>query len=158
MFLSSRRRHTRCALVTGVQTCALPIYSQVSIMPMNRVQFQPSLSLPEFVRRYGTQGACEHALRDARWPAGFVCPHCQGASASQFRRFDQPYWQCSACHHQTSLLAGTVFASTKLPLTTWFLALYLLSQSKNAIAALELSRHLVVCYSTAWRIKHKLMT
>src|SRR3546814_8612532 len=29
-FFSSRRRHTRCALVTGVQTCALPIYFDVS--------------------------------------------------------------------------------------------------------------------------------
>src|SRR3546814_1716047 len=28
IFLSSRRRHTRCALVTGVQTCALPIYQR----------------------------------------------------------------------------------------------------------------------------------
>lgn len=126
-------------------------------MSMNRVQFQPSLSLTEFLRRYGSQAACEQALCDARWPNGFVCPRCQGTGASQFRRSNHPYWQCSACHHQTSLLAGTVFASTKLPLATWFLALYLLSQSKNAIAALELSRHLGVCYSTAWRIKHKLM-
>src|SRR3546814_5784662 len=29
-FFSSRRRHTRCALVTGVQTCALPIYRQAA--------------------------------------------------------------------------------------------------------------------------------
>src|SRR3546814_1355373 len=29
-FFSSRRRHTRCALVTGVQTCALPIYTPIS--------------------------------------------------------------------------------------------------------------------------------
>jgi len=50
-----------------------------------------------------------------------------------------------------------VFASSKLPLTTWFLALYLISQSKNAIAALELRRHLGVCYRSAWRIKHTLM-
>src|SRR3546814_5715113 len=30
-FFSSRRRHTRCALVTGVQTCALPIYVHISV-------------------------------------------------------------------------------------------------------------------------------
>src|SRR3546814_4583033 len=30
LFFSSRRRHTRCALVTGVQTCALPIYMQIN--------------------------------------------------------------------------------------------------------------------------------
>lgn len=66
-------------------------------------------------------------------------------------------WQCSACRHQCSLRAGTVFNNTKLPLTTWFLALYLLSQSKTNLSALELMRHLGVCYRTAWRLKHKLM-
>ncbi|EQD55650.1 ISXo5 transposase transposase [mine drainage metagenome] len=66
-------------------------------------------------------------------------------------------WQCSACRHQTTLLSGTLFEATKLPLRTWFLALYLLTQSKTNVAALELMRHLGVCYRTAWRIKHKLM-
>src|SRR3546814_5854158 len=32
-FFSSRRRHTRCALVTGVQTCALPIYNMLNRGP-----------------------------------------------------------------------------------------------------------------------------
>src|SRR3546814_18603041 len=32
-FFSSRRRHTRCALVTGVQTCALPIYRWIGVKP-----------------------------------------------------------------------------------------------------------------------------
>src|SRR3546814_7758407 len=33
LFVSSRRRHTRCALVTGVQTCALPIYGDFDVPP-----------------------------------------------------------------------------------------------------------------------------
>src|SRR3546814_17550314 len=36
-FFSSRRRHTRCALVTGVQTCALPIYFSASVCGSSRV-------------------------------------------------------------------------------------------------------------------------
>jgi hypothetical protein len=44
-----------------------------------------------------------------------------------------------------------------VPLTTWFLALYLLTQTKTNLSALELSRHLGVCYRSAWRMKHKLM-
>jgi hypothetical protein len=65
--------------------------------------------------------------------------------------------QCRHCHHQTSLTAGTIFEATKLPLTTWFLALFWLTQQKNGIAALELKRHLGVSYLTAWRVKHKLL-
>lgn len=45
-------------------------------MPMNRVQFQRGLSLPEFMHRYGTQEQCERALIAAHWPSGFTCPAC----------------------------------------------------------------------------------
>lgn len=66
--------------------------------------------------------------------------------------------QCSACpcHHQASLIAGTVFEASKPPLTTWFLALFFLSPSKNNVSALSLGSHLGVCYRTAWEMKHKL--
>lgn len=124
---------------------------------MNRIQFQPGLSLTEFLAAYGTEAACSRALRRARRPSGFVCADCGHAHASRFRRFGQTYWQCSAYHAQTSPRGGTIFASSKLPLTTWFLALNLLTHSKNGLSALSLKRHLGVCYRTAWRIKHKLM-
>lgn len=126
-------------------------------MAMNRIQFQPGLSLPAFLRRYGSESACTQALQAARWPNGFVCPRCAGSRHAQFVHRGKPMWQCSACRHQCSLRAGTVFDNTKLPLTTWLLALYLLSQSKTNLSALELMRHLGVCYRTAWRLKHKLM-
>jgi len=127
-------------------------------MAMNRIQFQPGLSLAGFLDQYATEAACARALRRARWPKGFVCPRCEGRRYSRCaNRHGDRLWQCSACRHQTSLISDTVFASTKLPLTRWFLALYLLTQSKTNMAALELMRHLGVCYRTAWRIKHKVM-
>ncbi|MGR5239259.1 IS1595 family transposase, partial [Vibrio alfacsensis] len=65
--------------------------------------------------------------------------------------------QCNSCHAQTSLTSGTILANTKLPLTVWFLAIFLLTQAKNGISALELSRHLGISYNATWRLKHKLM-
>lgn len=50
-----------------------------------------------------------------------------------------------------------MFEGSKLPLTTWFLAMHLLTGSKTNMAALELKRHLGVCYDTAWKLKHKIM-
>ena len=126
-------------------------------MPMNRVQFQPGLSMAEFMRRFGTQEQCEAALTLARWPEGFVCPECGGSSRTTFRRQGRRYWQCSWCQYQCSVTSGTIFENTKLPLTVWFLAMHLLTQAKNNVAALELMRHLGVCYRTAWLIKHKLL-
>jgi transposase-like protein len=126
-------------------------------MAMNRVQFQAGLSMPEFVQRYGTEEQCAAALQAARWPNGFVCPQCGSASTTSFARSGLRYWQCGSCRYQCSLLSGTIFAATKLPLTRWFLALQLLTQSKNNVSALELKRQLGVCYRTAWLIKHKIM-
>ncbi|MBC8075087.1 MAG: IS1595 family transposase [Chloroflexales bacterium] len=126
-------------------------------MPMNRVQFQPGLSMAEFYARYGTESQCQEALRAARWPGGFVCPQCGGAARTSFVRGGLPYWQCGACSHQCSLISGTMFASSKLPLSRWFLAMQLLTQSKNNVSALELMRQIGVSYRTAWLLKHKIM-
>jgi transposase-like protein len=127
-------------------------------MPMNRVQFQKGLSSPEFVDCYGTEEHCEQALVAARWPGGFVCPSCGVTqSRTSFRREGRLYWQCAGCQHQCSVTSGTVFEATKLPLTRWFLAMQLLTQAKNNVSALELTRQLGVSYRTAWLIKHKLL-
>ena len=126
-------------------------------MAMNRVQFQPGLSMAEFLIRYGDDANCEAALIESRWPKGFVCPSCGGGHRSSFRREGRLYFQCTACRYQCSVISGTIFEATKLPLSRWFLAMHLLTQSKNNVAALELQRHLGVCYKTAWLMKHKLM-
>ena len=127
-------------------------------MAMNRVQFQQGLSLPRFMELYGTEEQCEQAVIAARWPWGFTCPACGLMEArSTFRRQGRLYWQCAGCPRQCSAISGTVFESTKLPLTRWFMAMQLLTQSKNNVSALELKRQIGVCYRTAWLIKHKLL-
>jgi len=125
-------------------------------MPKNRVQFQKGLSITDFLAGFGSEPQCEQALFQARWPDGLHCPRC---GSGKFCRLStrRATWQCNCCKRQVSLLAGTVFQSTKLPLTTWFLAMYLLSQSKSGISALELGRKLGVNDNTAWLLKHKLM-
>jgi ribosomal protein L37AE/L43A len=126
-------------------------------MPMNRVQFQPGMSLREFQTRFGTDVQCRQALAEARWPYGFRCPECEGVEHSRFERLSRSYWQCRNCRAQTSLTSGTIFDASKLPLTIWFLGMYFLTQTKTGMSALELHRHLGVSYRTAWLVKHKLM-
>jgi hypothetical protein len=126
-------------------------------MAINKIQFQRGLSMAEFLSRYGTEDQCEQALMASRWPAGFACPRCDSGVHTTFRRDGLLYLQCAGCRHQCSLIVGTIFENTKLELTQWFLAMHLLTQSKNNVSALELKRHLGVCYKTAWLLKHKLM-
>jgi ISXO2-like transposase domain/Transposase zinc-ribbon domain len=111
----------------------------------------------EFMERYGSDEKCEAVLVASRWPSGFSCPQCGCSQSSSFRREGRLCFQCAACRHQCSVISGTIFEATKLGLSRWFLAMHLLTQSKNNVAALKLMRHLGVCYKTAWLIKHKLM-
>ena len=124
-------------------------------MARNKVQFQKGLSLNEFIKRYGTEALCFDALYNWRWPNGYQCPHCGHDKGCQLTT--RKLQQCNQCHHQTSITAGTIFAATKLPLTIWFQAIYLISQDKKGISAMELHRHLGVSYNAAFRMKHKLM-
>ena len=124
-------------------------------MAKNPIQFQKGLSLSDFLSRYGTEAQCREALFSLRWPDGFVCPKCGNKTYCELK--NRPLYQYNACHHQTSVTAGTLFASTKLPLTKWFLAIYRLTQTKTGMAALPLSRELGVKYDTAWAMKHKIM-
>ena len=126
-----------------------------AVVARNPVQFQKGLSLGGFLARYGSEELCHAALVALRWPDGFACPRCGAREHAVLGR--RRLFQCSACRHQTSVKAGTVFAASKLPLAKWFLAIYLLTQSKNDVAALELMRQLGVRYDTAWLVKQKLM-
>lgn len=113
--------------------------------------------MAEFIREYGTEAKCYRALYRTRCAHGFRCPCCQNRSRSRFRREGRLYYQCCACRHQTTLVSGTRFENTKLALTTWLLAMHLLTATKTNLSALDLKRHLGVNYKAAWRLKHKVM-
>lgn len=124
-------------------------------MKKNPIQFQRGQSLFSFFKRFGTEEQCKQALFEARWPGGFRCPEC-GSQAHCLLQ-DRGLFQCNRCHHQTSVIAGTVFEATKLPLKTWMLGIYLIGQSKDGISTLNLARHLGISQNSAWLLKHKLM-
>ena len=115
---------------------------------------QNNLGLNEFLKQYGEENQCLDALFKWRWPHGFRCPHCGHDQCCQLTL--RNLRQCNRCRRQTSVTARTIFDSTKLPLTAWFLAIYLLSQDRQEVSAVTLHRHLGISYNAAWRMKRKL--
>ncbi len=83
------------------------------------------------------------------------CPACGHAGYCEIT--SRRVYQCHGCHHQASVTSGTIFEATKSPLVSWFLGMYLLTQSKNGISALAMKRQLGISYNAAWRLKQKLM-
>src|ERR1700751_2921911 len=107
-------------------------------------------SLFEFQQRFGDEAACAQYLAAARWPDGFVCPRCGGGKAWRLETKAWTY-ECAGCGRQTSVTAGTIMHPSKLPLTAWFWAAYLMATHSNGISALQLQRQLVFgSYKTAW--------
>jgi transposase-like protein len=110
-------------------------------------------TLMELEQRFGDEASCRGYLFVLRWPQGFVCPACGGGGAAIRRDL----WRCKQCGRETSVMAGTVFQDSKLPLTIWFRAMWQVTSQKNGISALGLQRVLGLgSYKTAWLLLHKL--
>jgi len=110
--------------------------------------------LIEFDTRFGTEEACRDYLFVQRWPNGFRCPICSHDHGWTNKR---NLVECSHCHHQTSLTAGTILQGTKKPLGMWFRAMWWVCTQKTGISAAGLKRILgLKSTQTAWTWLHKL--
>jgi ribosomal protein L37AE/L43A len=112
------------------------------------------MDMLDFQVRFGSEEQCRSYLFERRWPKGFVCPKC--GHTEYFNVASRRMYQCKACNHQTSLTARTIMDKSKTPLTKWFLAIYLVSEAKQGISTLRLSRLIEVAYYTAWSIRQKI--
>ena len=123
-----------------------------SAMPVAGVDY-PS-TFQQLTRWFPDDDACVKYLARLRWPAGFVCPVCDN---SEFWRTGKGLWMCRVCGRQTSVTAGTIFHRSRLPLTTWFAAVWFVTSQKTGVSALGLQRVLGFgSYETAWAWLHKL--
>ena len=123
-------------------------------MTKNSIQRQKGLSLHKFLELFGTEENCRARMYKIRWPDGFTCPQCD--CIHFYYVTSRNLYQCTNCKHQASLISGTIFESSKLPLTTWFLAIYFITQAKDGISALHLRRLLGISVNAAFRMKQKI--
>ncbi len=113
-------------------------------------------SLVDFQRRFPNEAACADYLAALRWPEGFRCPACGHDRAWALKTKPWTY-ECQACRRQTSVKAGTILHGSKLALTTWFWAAYLMATHSNGISALQLQKQLGLgSYKSAWLLCAKL--
>jgi transposase-like protein len=111
-------------------------------------------TLSDLEQQFATEEQCRQYLFHLRWPDGFCCPACGGATESQILR---GLHLCHTCHHKTSSTAGTLFQDSHLPLTTWFRACWHVVSEENGLSASGLQRALgLPRRKTAWTILQKL--
>src|SRR5947199_587752 len=116
--------------------------------------FKAEMNLPKLIAEFGSDEKCRARLIELRWPNGVTCPRCQSKSVSTIAERGQ--YDCNACRYQFSVTTGTIFHDTHLSLSKWFLAIYLMTESKKGISALQMKRTLDIAYQTAWYLCHRI--
>jgi transposase-like protein len=114
------------------------------------------MTFREFVNRFYTEQQCRDYLYYLRWKDGFVCPKC---GHTKYWPVGDALYECTACGRQASVIAGTIFQSTRSPLTDWFTAIWWITTQKNGASAQGLQQLLgLKSYKAAWAWLHKIRT
>ncbi len=118
-------------------------------------------SIFEHLKRFNTEEACIAHFERIRWPRGLRCLRCNGKRVFKFETEGKTHkarylYECVDCRYQFSVTTGTIFHDTHLPLTKWFLAIYLICSAKKGVSAKQLQRELDTSYKTAWYMAHRI--
>ena len=112
------------------------------------------VNLISLMERYKDETKCRKYLEALKWHDGVRCPRCGSEKISHIKKRDQ--FDCDECRYQFSVTAGTIFHDSHLPIWKWFLAVYLMTESKKGISANQLKRSLGISYKTAWYLCHRI--
>ena len=120
---------------------------------------QPSLI--EVFNRFNTEEKCREHFTRIRFPNGVCCIKCGSLKLTEYETAGKTgkarhLHQCLDCKYNFSVTTGTIFHSSHLPLTKWFLAIYLICSAKKGVSAKELQLQLDVTYKTAWYMAHRI--
>ncbi len=111
------------------------------------------MTLSELHKKYGTQDKCIAYLEKTRWGKQHYCILC--GSIKVKKRNKSIRWHCNDCNRDFSVLYGTIFEDTRLPLPQFFEIIFLMNNAKMGMSAAEISRAVGVKYHTAWYACHR---
>ena len=110
---------------------------------------------------FNNEIAAREWLERRVWPEGPTCPHCGNADQGKIRSLQgkahRPgLYQCAECREQFTVTVKTVFERSKIPLTKWLAALFLMTASKKGVSAHQVHRMLGISYKSTWFMMHRL--
>lgn len=110
-------------------------------------------TLPQLLDFFKDEETCKVYLEQRRWGGTVACPFCGVINPYRTNRG----FKCrdKQCHKKFTVTVGTVYENTKIPLRTWFAAIYLCTSSKKGISSLQISRQLGITQKTAWFVLHR---
>ncbi len=116
------------------------------------IRYMEFKSLLELLAYFKDESVCKEYLERMRWGGTIQCPHCGNHKIYRTNRG----FKCAGCSKKFSVTSGTIFENTKLPLKTWFAAIYLCTAHKKGISSTQLHRDLGISQKTAWFLLHRI--
>jgi ribosomal protein L37AE/L43A/transposase-like protein len=113
-------------------------------------------SILDFQKEFSSEEKCREYLEQQRWNGTPACPFCGSINVHRFP--NGKIFKCreKGCRNKFSVTVGTIYENTKIPLTKWFLATYILSVHSKGISSLQLATWLGVTQKTAWHLNHRI--
>jgi transposase-like protein len=110
-------------------------------------------TLPQLFDFFSDEDICRQYLEQRRWGGTPACPFCGVINPYRTNRG----FKCreKSCGKKFSVMVGTVYENSKIPLRIWFAAIYLCTSSKKGISSLQASRQLGITQKTAWFLLHR---
>lgn len=113
-----------------------------------------AIDLCKLIEQFGSEDKCREYLEQLRWPGAISCLKCK--SEKIYPILGRNQYVCDSCTYQFSVTVDTIFHDTHLPLWKWFLAAYLLCESRKGMSANQIKRTLGISYKTAWYLCHRI--
>src|ERR1700733_9411094 len=113
-------------------------------------------SILEFQQEFSSEEKCRKELEQQRWNGTPACPFCGSINVHRFP--NGKIFKCreKGCRKKFSATVGTIYENTKIPLSKWFLATYILTVHSKGISSLQLSNWLDCTQKTAWFLTHRI--
>jgi transposase-like protein len=131
-----------------------------------------SLNVLNLADRLRTEADAYEFLEEMRWNGRPVCPHCGSVKTPYFLKpsngktrkttrgsaSERRVWKCSetGCRRQFSVLTGTIFHGSHIPVRTWVFLVFEFASSKNGVSAREVERKYDLTPKSAWFAVHRI--
>jgi len=127
-------------------------------------------NLLELADRLRTDADAYEYLEELRWAGRPYCPHCGSFAEHYFLKpangtsrkttrgssSERRVWKCRDCRKQFSVLTGTIFHGSKIPVRKWLLVIFDMASCKNGMSAREIERKYGLASKSAWFMAHRI--
>lgn len=112
-------------------------------------------NLNDLFTYFKDENFCRQYLAEKRWGNTPACVYC-GSTEKIYTIENGKRFKCKDCQKKFSVTVGTIFEDSKLPLTKWFQAMFLISTSKKGLSSLQLASQLGITQKSAWHVNHRI--